>query len=71
MPDLSAYWLPIQHCLIGIAEGFCIVGLLEFLYEAALDAMRSVGTAYAATGGGPGGLGCFGAAMLNNIVFNW
>ncbi|XP_047311544.1 protein NRT1/ PTR FAMILY 6.1 [Impatiens glandulifera] len=65
MDDLSAYWLLIQYCLIGIAEVFCIVGLLEFLYEEAPDAMRSIGSAYAAVAGG---LGCFGATILNNIV---
>lgn len=65
MPDLSAYWLLIQYCLIGIAEVFCIVGLLEFLYEEAPDAMRSIGSAYAALAGG---LGCFAATILNNIV---
>lgn len=65
MEDLSAYWLLIQYCLIGIAEVFCIVGLLEFLYEEAPDAMRSIGSAYAAVAGG---LGCFGATILNNIV---
>ncbi|KZV20616.1 hypothetical protein F511_32119 [Dorcoceras hygrometricum] len=65
MPELSAYWLLIQYCLIGIAEVFCIVGLLEFLYEEAPDAMRSIGSAYAAVAGG---LGCFGASILNNIV---
>ncbi|XP_073130644.1 protein NRT1/ PTR FAMILY 6.1 [Henckelia pumila] len=65
MPKLSAYWLLIQYCLIGIAEVFCIVGLLEFLYEEAPDAMRSIGSAYAAVAGG---LGCFGATILNNIV---
>ncbi|XP_073315612.1 protein NRT1/ PTR FAMILY 6.1 [Primulina huaijiensis] len=65
MPELSAYWLLIQYCLIGIAEVFCIVGLLEFLYEEAPDAMRSIGSAYAAVAGG---LGCFGATILNNIV---
>ncbi|KAG6422463.1 hypothetical protein SASPL_119035 [Salvia splendens] len=65
MPDLSAYWLLIQYCLIGIAEVFCIVGLLEFLYEEAPDAMRSIGSAYAAVAGG---LGCFAATILNNIV---
>ncbi|KAG6425566.1 hypothetical protein SASPL_116007 [Salvia splendens] len=65
MPDLSAYWLLIQYCLIGIAEVFCIVGLLEFLYEEAPDAMRSIGSAYAAVAGG---LGCFAATVLNNIV---
>ncbi|XP_027768762.1 protein NRT1/ PTR FAMILY 6.1 isoform X2 [Solanum pennellii] len=65
MPDLSAYWLLIQYCLIGIAEVFCIVGLLEFLYEEAPDAMRSIGSAYAAVAGG---LGCFAATILNSIV---
>ncbi|XP_021722981.1 protein NRT1/ PTR FAMILY 6.1-like [Chenopodium quinoa] len=65
MPDLSAFWLLIQYCLIGIAEVFCIVGLLEFLYEEAPDAMRSIGSAYAAVAGG---LGCFAATILNNIV---
>lgn len=65
MPELTAYWLLIQYCLIGIAEVFCIVGLLEFLYEEAPDAMRSIGSAYAAVAGG---LGCFGATILNNIV---
>lgn len=65
MQDLSAYWLLIQYCLIGIAEVFCIVGLLEFLYEEAPDAMRSIGSAYAAVAGG---LGCFAATILNNIV---
>lgn len=47
MPDLSAYWLLIQYCLIGVAEVFCLVALLEFLYQEAPDAMRSVGSAYA------------------------
>ncbi|XP_052205990.1 protein NRT1/ PTR FAMILY 6.1 [Diospyros lotus] len=65
MPELSAYWLLIQYCLIGIAEVFCIVGLLEFLYEEAPDAMRSIGSAYAAVAGG---LGCFAATILNSIV---
>ncbi|KAL8160101.1 hypothetical protein V2J09_001638 [Rumex salicifolius] len=65
MPELSAFWLLIQYCLIGIAEVFCIVGLLEFLYEEAPDAMRSIGSAYAAVAGG---LGCFAASLLNSIV---
>lgn len=65
MPNLSAYWLLIQYCLIGIAEVFCIVGLLEFLYEEAPDAMKSIGSAYAAIAGG---LGCFLASLINSIV---
>ncbi|XP_042498870.1 protein NRT1/ PTR FAMILY 6.1 [Macadamia integrifolia] len=65
MPNLSAYWLLIQYCLIGIAEVFCIVGLLEFLYQEAPDAMRSIGSAYAAVAGG---FGCFAASILNSII---
>lgn len=65
MPNLSAYWLLIQYCLIGIAEVFCVVGLLEFLYEEAPDAMKSIGSAYAALAGG---IGCFAASILNSIV---
>ncbi|CAL0314603.1 unnamed protein product [Lupinus luteus] len=65
MPNLSAYWLLIQYCLIGVAEVFCIVGLLEFLYEEAPDAMKSIGSAYAALAGG---LGCFVATIINNII---
>ncbi|XP_062206739.1 protein NRT1/ PTR FAMILY 6.1-like [Phragmites australis] len=65
MPDLSAYWLLIQYCLIGVAEVFCLVALLEFLYQEAPDAMRSVGSAYAAVAGG---LGCFLASALNSAV---
>jgi len=65
MPDLSAYWLLIQYCLIGVAEVFCLVALLEFLYQEAPDAMRSVASAYAAVAGG---LGCFLASALNTTV---
>jgi len=65
MPGLSAYWLLIQYCLIGVAEVFCLVALLEFLYQEAPDAMRSVGSAYAAVAGG---LGCFLASALNTAV---
>ncbi|XP_057436602.1 protein NRT1/ PTR FAMILY 6.1 [Lotus japonicus] len=65
MPNLSAYWLLIQYCLIGVAEVFCIVGLLEFLYEEAPDAMKSIGSAYAALAGG---LGCFAATIINSII---
>ena len=47
-------WLLIQYRLIGITEVFCIVGLLEFLYKEAPDAMRSIGSAYVAVAGGIG-----------------
>ncbi|CAA6660063.1 unnamed protein product [Spirodela intermedia] len=56
MPDLTVFWLLIPYCLIGLAEVFAIVGLLEFLYQEAPDAMKSIGSSYAAVAGG---LGCF------------
>ncbi|GAV80795.1 PTR2 domain-containing protein, partial [Cephalotus follicularis] len=65
MSGLCVFWLLIQYCLIGIAEVFCIVGLLEFLYEEAPDAMKSIGSAYAALAGGAG---CFAASILNTII---
>eukprot|EP01018_Ginkgo_biloba_P014125 Gb_30346 [translate_table: standard] len=65
MPGLSAYWLIIQYCLIGIAEVFAAVGMLEFFYEEAPDAMQSLGVSFAATAGG---LGCFVASIVNNII---
>uniref|UniRef100_A0A0D9UVS1 Major facilitator superfamily (MFS) profile domain-containing protein n=1 Tax=Leersia perrieri TaxID=77586 RepID=A0A0D9UVS1_9ORYZ len=65
MPGLSAYWLLIQYCLIGLAEVFCLVALLEFLYQEAPDAMRSLASAYAALAGG---LGCFFATAINTAI---
>ncbi|CAA7396378.1 unnamed protein product [Spirodela intermedia] len=65
MPDLTVFWLLIPYCLIGLAEVFAIVGLLEFLYQEAPDAMKSIGSSYAAVAGG---LGCFCATLLNKIV---
>ncbi|KAI3984461.1 hypothetical protein MKX01_000124 [Papaver californicum] len=67
MPNLSAYWLLIQYCLIGIPEVFCIVGLLEFLYQEVLESCNNEQqrSAYAAVAGG---LGCFVATILNNII---
>lgn len=65
VPDLNAFWLLTQYCLIGISELFCMVSLLEFLYDEAPDAMRTIGSSYAAVAGG---LGCSGATGLNNIV---
>eukprot|EP01018_Ginkgo_biloba_P022312 Gb_32483 [translate_table: standard] len=65
MPGMSAHWLSIQFCLIGLAEVFAGVGSIEFFYEEAPDAMRSLGTSFATTAGG---LGCFLATFLNTVV---
>ena len=65
MPGFSVFWLLIPYCLIGLAEVFVVVALLEFLYQEAPDAMKSIGSSYAAMAGG---LGCFIASLLSNIV---
>uniref|UniRef100_A0A0C9RMM3 TSA: Wollemia nobilis Ref_Wollemi_Transcript_10575_2224 transcribed RNA sequence n=1 Tax=Wollemia nobilis TaxID=56998 RepID=A0A0C9RMM3_9CONI len=65
MPGLSAYWLVIQFCLMGLAEAFAGAGVLEFFYEEAPDAMRSLGSSFAATAGG---VGSFVATLTNSIA---
>ncbi|KAH9312655.1 hypothetical protein KI387_027690, partial [Taxus chinensis] len=65
MPGLSAFWLVIQFCLMGLSEAFAGVGILEFFYEEAPDAMRSLGSSFAATSGG---LGAFIATLCNRII---
>ncbi|KDO46678.1 hypothetical protein CISIN_1g006712mg [Citrus sinensis] len=58
----------LQRVGIGLAVSILSViwaGLLEFLYEEAPDAMKSIGSAYAALAGG---LGCFAASILNSII---
>eukprot|EP01018_Ginkgo_biloba_P013397 Gb_19556 [translate_table: standard] len=65
MPGMSAYWLVIQFCLIGLAEIFAGVGSIEFFYEEAPDAMRSLGTSFATTAGG---LGSFLSTFIHTVV---
>eukprot|EP01018_Ginkgo_biloba_P013370 Gb_38374 [translate_table: standard] len=65
MPGMSAYWLAIQFCLIGLAELFAGVGSIEFFFEEAPDAMRSLGTSFATTAGG---LGCFLSTFIHTVV---
>ncbi|KAL3679502.1 hypothetical protein R1sor_022458 [Riccia sorocarpa] len=42
---ISAFWLVPVFCLTGLGEVFATVGQLEFFYEQAPDAMRSLGVA--------------------------
>eukprot|EP01018_Ginkgo_biloba_P013368 Gb_20175 [translate_table: standard] len=65
MPGMSAYWLAIQFCLIGLAELFAGVGSIEFFFEEAPDAMRSLGTSFATTAGG---FGCFLSTFIHTVV---
>ncbi|KAH7853962.1 hypothetical protein Vadar_008557 [Vaccinium darrowii] len=44
--SMSTFWLAPQLIVLGIADGFTLVGLQEFFYEQVPDSMRSLGIAF-------------------------
>ncbi|KAL2650916.1 hypothetical protein R1flu_019044 [Riccia fluitans] len=62
---LSVFWLIPQYFVMGASEIFTYVGMLEFFYDQAPDAMRSVGAALSML---TNGLGSFLASLLVTIV---
>ncbi|KAL8517443.1 hypothetical protein ACS0TY_015620 [Phlomoides rotata] len=43
--SMSVFWLAPQFVIIGIADGFALVGLQEYFYDQVPDSMRSLGIA--------------------------
>ncbi|PSS23789.1 Protein NRT1/ PTR FAMILY 5.6 like [Actinidia chinensis var. chinensis] len=43
---MSVFWLAPQFLMIGIGEGFALVGLQEFFYDQVPESMRSLGIAF-------------------------
>ncbi|GJV26509.1 NRT1/ PTR family 5.6-like protein [Tanacetum coccineum] len=43
--SMSVYWLAPQYLIMGIGDGFTLVGLQEFFYDQVPDSMRSIGIA--------------------------
>lgn len=43
--SMSVFWLAPQFLIIGIADGFTLVGLQEYFYDQVPDSMRSLGIA--------------------------
>nr|XP_043635789.1 protein NRT1/ PTR FAMILY 5.6-like [Erigeron canadensis] len=43
--SMSVFWLAPQFIIIGIADGFTLVGLQEYFYDQVPDSMRSLGIA--------------------------
>ncbi|CAI0427360.1 unnamed protein product [Linum tenue] len=44
--SMSVFWLAPQFVIIGIGDGFTLVGLQEYFYEQVPDSMRSLGIAF-------------------------
>ncbi|KAL8167931.1 hypothetical protein V2J09_009430 [Rumex salicifolius] len=44
--SMSIAWLVPQNLIIGIGDGFALVGLQEYFYEQVPDSMRSLGIAF-------------------------
>ncbi|XP_041027030.1 protein NRT1/ PTR FAMILY 5.6-like [Juglans microcarpa x Juglans regia] len=44
--SLSAFWLAPQIIIIGVGDGFAVVGLQEYFYDQVPDSMRSLGIAF-------------------------
>ncbi|KAL2940441.1 Protein NRT1/ PTR FAMILY 5.7 [Bienertia sinuspersici] len=43
---MNAFWLTPQFLMLGIADGFSLVGMQEYFYEQVPDSMRSLGMAF-------------------------
>ncbi|KAD2080470.1 hypothetical protein E3N88_41881 [Mikania micrantha] len=43
---MSVFWLAPQFIIVGIADGFTLVGLQEYFYDQVPDSMRSLGIAF-------------------------
>ncbi|KAK9289856.1 hypothetical protein L1049_008016 [Liquidambar formosana] len=44
--SMSVFWLAPQFVIIGVGDGFAIVGLQEYFYDQVPDSMRSLGIAF-------------------------
>lgn len=44
--SMSVFWLAPQFIIIGIADGFTLVGLQEYFYDQVPDSMKSLGIAF-------------------------
>ncbi|TMW85811.1 hypothetical protein EJD97_022447 [Solanum chilense] len=44
--SMSVFWLAPQFLIVGIGDGFALVGLQEYFYDQVPDTMRSIGIAF-------------------------
>ncbi|KAJ7965112.1 protein NRT1/ PTR FAMILY 5.2-like [Quillaja saponaria] len=66
---MSIFWLLPQYALIGIADVFNAIGLLEFFYDQSPDDMQSLGTTFFTSGIGVGNfLNSFLVTLVDKIT---
>lgn len=66
---MSIFWLLPQYVLIGIADVFNAIGLLEFFYDQSPDELKSLGTTFFTSGIGVGNfLNSFLVTMVAKIT---
>ena len=66
---MSIFWLLPQYVLIGIADVFNAIGLLEFFYDQSPEDMQSLGTTFFTSGIGVGNfLNSFLVTMVDKIT---
>ncbi|XP_020224870.1 protein NRT1/ PTR FAMILY 5.1 [Cajanus cajan] len=66
---MSIFWLMPQYVLIGIADVFNAIGLLEFFYDQSPEDMQSLGTTFFTSGIGVGNfLNSFLVTMVDKIT---
>ncbi|OVA17248.1 Proton-dependent oligopeptide transporter family [Macleaya cordata] len=66
---MSIFWLMPQYILLGIADVFNAIGLLEFFYDQSPEDMQSLGTSFFTSGIGVGNfLNSFLVTMVDKIT---
>jgi hypothetical protein len=66
---MSIFWLLPQYILLGIADVFNAIGLLEFFYDQSPEDMQSLGTTFFTSGIGVGNfLNSFLVTMVDKIT---
>ncbi|KAK3015200.1 hypothetical protein RJ639_005409 [Escallonia herrerae] len=66
---VTIFWLMPQYVLIGIADVFNAIGLLEFFYDQSPEDMQSLGTTFFTSGIGVGNfLNSFLVTMVDNLT---
>ncbi|XP_044461309.1 protein NRT1/ PTR FAMILY 5.7-like isoform X2 [Mangifera indica] len=63
--SMSVFWLAPQYGILGIGDGFALIGLQEYFYDQVPDSMRSLGIAFYLS---VIGLGSFLSSFLITIV---